>query len=443
MKLRIGILFFLSFASLSFAWAQKVYVLELKTEIDAPAARYMMKGIEAAKQEGAAALLLHLDTYGGRIDHADSIRNSLLDAGMPTAVFINRNAGSAGALISIACDSIFMAPGATIGAATVVNSGDGQAAPDKYQSYWKGIMRTTAEMKGRNPAIAEKMVDQNLDLPGISPQGQVITFSTQEALQNGYCDAEVESLEEVLEKMGLSQMEVVQYKGSSVDQAINFLINPTVTSILILLIFVGVFMEMKTPGVGFAGALAVVAIAAFFAPHYIEGLVEAWEIALFTVGIILIAVEIFVVPGFGVPGVLGIAATVTGLVASVLDNHGVSLEGTDWTEILEQTAWVLVMMVSGILVVVVLAKRVFKGKAGSPLVDTSAQTVEEGYTVVSKEILEMLGETGVALTDLKPSGYVEVKGEKVDATALGGMVDKGTSIVVEKIDGVTLIVRAV
>jgi len=442
MKPRIGILLLLIVSTVATAWAQKVYVLELKSEIDAPAARYMMRGVEEAKENGATALLVHLDTYGGRVDHADSIRTSLLDAGMPTAVYIDRNAGSAGALISIACDKIYMAAGATIGAATVVNGGDGQAAPDKYQSYWKGIMRTTAEVKGRNPAIAEKMVDQKLELPGISPAGQVITFSTQEAIEHQYCDGEATTLEEVLEKMGQSGSEIINYRGSSVDQAINFLIDPTVTSILILLIFVGVFMEMKTPGVGFAGGIAVVAIAAFFAPHYIEGLVEVWEMVLFIVGILLIAVEIFVVPGFGVPGVLGIAATVVGLVASVIDNHGVSLEGTDWTEILEKTAWVLVMMVSGILVVVVLAKRLLKGKAGSPLVDTSAQTVAEGYTAVRREILDMVGEVGTALTDLKPSGFVEVRGEKVDAIALGGVVDKGNTVRVEKVDGLTLIVRA-
>lgn len=423
--------------------SQKVYVLDLREEIDAPAARYMTKGVKAAQDAGAALIVVHLDTYGGRVDHADSIRSSLLDAGIPTAVFINRNAASAGALISIACDSIYMASGATIGAATVVNGGDGKAAPDKYQSYWKGIMRTTAELKGRNPGIAEKMVDQKLEIEGLSPVGQVITFSTLEAINNGYCEGELKSVNEVIGQMGIDQPEIVEYTGSTVDQFINFLINPTVSSILMILIFAGIFMEMKTPGVGFAGTIALLAIALFFAPHYMEGLVESWEIAVFVVGVFLIALEIFVVPGFGVPGILGIIASVGGLVAALIDNDGPTMIGTTWTEVLEQTAWVLVMMVSAILVVVVVAKRFFRGGEGHAFVDTSAQTIEEGYVAVSQDILTMVGETGIALTDLRPTGFVEINGKKRDATLKGGAANKGEKLKVVKVDGNTLIVEKI
>ncbi len=423
--------------------AQKVYVLDLRNEIDAPSARYMTRGVAAAKEDKAALIVVHLDTYGGRVDHADSIRGSLLDAGIPTAVFINRNAASAGALISIACDSIYMAPGSTIGAATVVNGGDGQAAPDKYQSYWKGIMRTTAQLKNRDPAIAEKMVDQKLELEGLSPAGEVITFSTVEALSNNYCDAELASIQEVIARMGITQPEIIEYTGSSVDQFINFLINPTVSLILVLLIFAGIFMEMKTPGVGFAGAIALIAIALFFAPHYIEGLVESWEIALFVVGVFLIALEIFVIPGFGVPGVLGIIATVGGIVAALVDNDGPSLIGVTTNELLEKIAYVLVMMVSGILVVVVLAKRFFKGGKGNAFVDTSAQTREEGYVAVRKEIMEMVGRTGTALTDLRPTGFIGIDGKRMDATLTRGSADKGEELKVTRVDGNTLIVEIV
>ena len=184
------------------AFGQTVFVLELKDEINRPAARYISHGIAAAEAANADLILLHLDTYGGRVDYADSIRSALLDTKIPTAVFIDRNAASAGALISMACDSIYMASGSSIGAATVVNGSEGAAAPDKYQSYWRSIMRSTAELQGRDPKIAEKMVDQNLDLPGISPVGQVITFSTREAIQYGYCDGEIGSLAEAAEKMG-------------------------------------------------------------------------------------------------------------------------------------------------------------------------------------------------------------------------------------------------
>ncbi len=423
--------------------SQKVYVLDLRNEIDAPSARYMSRGIASAKEDQVALIVVHLDTYGGRIDHADSIRSSLLDAGIPTAVYINRNAASAGALISIACDSIFMAPGSTIGASTAFNGAGGKAAPDKYQSYWKGIMRTTAELKNRDPAIAEKMVDPKSGLDRLSPEGQVITFSTREALSNKYCDAELNSISEVIARMGITEPEIIEYAGSPTDQLINFLINPTVSLILVLLIFAGIFMEMKTPGVGFAGAIATVAIVLFFAPHYLEGLVEFWEIALFVVGVFLIALEIFVIPGFGVSGVLGIIITVVGIVATLLDNDGPSMIGISTNELLEQTGSVLVMMVSGILIVIVMAKRLLRGGKGHPLVDTSAQTKEEGYVAVSQEIMAMVGKIGIAVTDLRLTGYIEVGGKKMDATVVGGVADKGDKLKVIKIDGNTLIVEKV
>lgn len=422
-------------------WGQTVYVLELKDEIHAPTARYMQRGIEAAEAAGAELILLHLDTYGGRVDHADSIRSALLDTEIPTAVFIDRNAASAGALISIACDSIYMAPGASIGAATVVNGGTGDVAPDKYQSYWRGIMRSTAEMQGRNPAIAEKMVDEKLELEGISPAGQVITFSTGEAIAHGYCDGEAKDMEEVMANMGVENPQAVTYEGSNIDQVINFLIHPTVGFILVLVIFAGFFMELKTPGVGFAGAAALVATALFFAPHYIEGLAESWEVAVFVVGILLLAVEIFVIPGFGVAGILGILATVVGITAALLDNDGITFQGVSSGLVLEKTAWVLVMMVSAILVVIVAARQLVSSTAAHPFVDMNTQDRAEGYTAVDNKILELVGAEGVALTDLRPSGYIEIDGEKMDAECAEGYILRGEAVFVEAVRSINLIVR--
>lgn len=421
--------------------AQKVYVLELNDEIYAPSARYMQRGVAAAEEAGAALIIVHLDTYGGRVDHADSIRSALLDTKIPTAVFIDRNAASAGALISLSCDSIYMAPGASIGAATVVDGGTGEASPDKYQSYWRGIMRSTAEMQGRNPQIAEKMVDEKLNLEGISPAGQVITFSTKEAIQYDFCDGKVESLAEVAGKMGVENAEIVLYEGSGIDQAINFLIHPTVGFILVLLIFGGFFMELKTPGIGVAGLIGLLATALFFAPHYIEGLAQSWEIAVFVVGLLLLAVEIFVIPGFGVAGVLGILAGVVGLTAALLDNQGVGFEGVSTNAVLEKTAWVLVMMVSAILVVVVLARQLVNSRGAHPFVDMNTQESSEGYTSVDTKILALVGSTGVALTDLRPSGYIEVGGKKLDAECVEGYILKGQQVVVSAVRSIHLMVK--
>lgn len=422
---------------------QKVFVLKLQDEVHASSARFISRGFEEAQKAGAALVIIHMDTYGGRVDFADSIRSDILDANMPTAVFIDRNAGSAGALISIACDSIYMAPGASIGAATVVNGGTGDAAPDKYQSYFRGVMRTTAELKGRDPRIAEKMVDQNLELEGISPKGQVITFSTQEAMKHGYCDGAKSSLREVAAEFGLENAEIVNFTGSTVDKLINWAINPAVSGFLLLLIFGGLFMEMKTPGVGFAGAVALIAMALFFLPHYIEGLAASWEIAVFLLGVVLIAVEILIIPGFGVPGVLGIVFTVVGLAAALLENKGLSLEGVPASDVLNSTALVLVMMVSGILVVIVLARHLATSRAAYPFVDGATQDREEGYTAVNNDILDLVGKEAIALTDLRPSGYIEVDGKQYDGEAEEGYIPKDSKVQVVKVRSINLIVRKI
>jgi membrane-bound serine protease (ClpP class) len=420
---------------------QKVYVLRLRDEIHASSARYISRGIAEAEAQQAALLIIDLDTYGGRIDYADSIRGNILRASMPTAVFINRNAGSAGAVISIACDSIYMAPGSNIGAATVVEGGTTQAAPDKYQSYWRGVMRSTAELKGRDPRIAEKMVDQNLDLPGISPVGQVITFSTQEAIEYDYCDGQKRSVREVAEVFGLGDAQLVAYEGTWVDKFINFLIRPSIASILVLLIFGGIFLELKAPGFGLGGAIAIVAVALFFAPHYIEGLAEVWEIALFALGVILIALEIFIIPGFGVAGISGIIIAVLGIGAALLANNGTSFEYVSVGDILQSVALVLVMLMTAILLVIWAARHIATSRAAYPFVDHAVQDKAEGYTAFNATLHELVGQVGEALSDLRPSGHITVDGKQYDAESDDGYIHRGQQVIIDRIRNMNIIVK--
>ena len=176
----------------------KVLVMDLKAEIDPRTNRLIKLGLEQAESMEADLIIIEMDTYGGLVTDANDIRTQILSFETPIYVFINEDAASAGALISIACDSIYMAPGANIGAATVVTQ-DGQAAPDKYQSYMRSIMRSTAQEKGRDPNIAEAMVDENIEIEGVTEEGSVITFSTDEAIQHGFCEGKVNSVEEILE----------------------------------------------------------------------------------------------------------------------------------------------------------------------------------------------------------------------------------------------------
>lgn len=421
----------------------KVYVVDLKSEVNVSTARHIKNGIEAAEQDNAKLIIIHMNTYGGEVVAADSIRTALLNTKIPTAVFVDKNAASAGALISIACDKIYMASGANIGAATVVNGNNGEAMPDKYQSYMRSTMRSTAEENGRDPKIAEKMVDQNLSLPGISEKGTVITFTVSEAIEHGYCDAKVSSVEEVIKLMKVKNPEIVHYEDDMTETFIQFLMLPAVSSILVIMIFGGLFFELKSPGLGFPGLVALVGAALFFAPHYLHGLVGAWEILGFGLALILIAMEIFVVPGFGVTGISGIILLVLSLTMSFLHNKDLDFSMVTWEDFAFAIFMVAIALASSLVGIFALAKYVFKSKWTHPYVSTATFSKEDGYTAFSDDFSMLVGKKGTATTDLRPSGFIEIKGKKYDAEAQTEYISVNDEVQVVKVDTYSLIVKKI
>ena len=213
-----------------------------------------------------------------------------------------------------------MAPGGSIGAATVVNQ-TGEAAPDKYQSYMRSIMRSTAEASGRNPQIAEAMVDENIEIDSISPAGEVITFSTSEAIKYDFCEGEFNSTDALLNHLNLNDYQIYRFEVSNTEAIISFFINPFISGILILIIIGGIYFELQTPGVGFPIIASIIALVLYLIPYYLNGLAENWEILAFIIGLILIAVEVFVIPGFGIFGILGLIITLGSLVFMMLNNE--------------------------------------------------------------------------------------------------------------------------
>jgi len=330
------VIFFCSVTNLLFSQdtTYTVYKFDLKEQIAPPVWRKTQKALEQAKAIEADLILVHMNTYGGMLESADSIRTALLKSEIPVYVFIDNNAASAGALISIACDSIYMEPGANIGAATVVDQ-SGKPLPDKYQSYMRSMMRSTAESKGRDPDIAQAMVDPRIAIEGIIDTGQVLTFTAKEAMKHGFCEGIASDIEEVFEIIKVENYEIVEQEFTATDKIINFLINPFVSGILIMIIIGGIYFELQTPGIGFPIGASVVAALLYFAPLYLEGLAENWEIIIFVIGLILLAVEIFAVPGFGVPGILGIIFIVAGLTLSMTGNMGLDFTGIEFTGLIK------------------------------------------------------------------------------------------------------------
>lgn len=433
-----------------------VYKFNIKENIAPAIWRQTKQAFAAADSLKADLFLIHMNTYGGTVVDADSIRTRILNSKIPVVVFVDNNAASAGALISLACDRIYMRTGASMGAATVVNQ-TGEKMPDKYQSYMRSTMRATAEAHGkdtiitaqdttykwkRDPLIAEAMVDERVYIPNVIDSGKILTFTPEEAIKNGYCEGICESVEEVLKLNSMEGAQIVEYHPTALEKFIGFMVNPIISGILIMLILGGIYFEMQSPGIGFALLVATIGAVLYFSPLYLEGMAANWEILIFVIGLILIALEVFVVPGFGVTGISGITLAFSGLVLSLVKNVNFTFDGVDGTDFMIAISTVMVGSIGGIGLAIYLSQKLFMTENGqfSHLSLKEVMSLEAGYLGVDAEILHLKGKKGTAITTLRPSGKISIEGKIYDALAVSGMIDKGTNIVVTKVETAQLYV---
>lgn len=422
------------------------FTIDLKKNVGSTTWIYIQKGFEEARKANANTIVIEMNTYGGEVSYADSIRTKILNSDIPVIVFIDNNAASAGALISIACDKIYMSQAATIGAASVVDQ-TGQKLPDKYQSYMRATMRATAEAHGkdtvvtgndtvvkwkRNPLIAEAMVDERTVVPNVADSGKILTFTTQEALKYGYCDGTAENIREIIKKeSGNQPYELVKFKPTAWDNIKGFLMSPIFQGILIMLIIGGIYFELQSPGIGFALGVAITAAVLYFAPLYIDGLAANWEIILFVVGLILIGLEIFVVPGFGITGISGIFLVVSGLILSLLNNVNFDFKPIHPADSSKAILTVIGGLTLGFGLIIYLSNKIgSKGLFKKLALETTLEN-KEGYIGVPTEGVNIVGKTGIAYTVLRPSGKVKVDEKVYDAVSVNGVfIEKGTQIIV-------------
>jgi len=427
-----------------------VYKVKIDKMIAAPLWRSVKKSFVEADSLNADFMLLHMNTYGGQVDIADSMRTLILNHRIPVLVFIDNQAISAGALIAIAADSVYMRPGASIGAATVVDQ-TGQKMPDKYQSFMRGMMRATAEAHGkkpvvkdgdttwvwhRDPEIAQAMVDPSIVLKGIVDTGQVLTFTALEAIQYGFCEGEAENIEQVMEMAGIKRYNIKELKLSAVDRLIMLLVNPVVSGLLIMLIIGGIYFELQSPGVGFPLAAAAVAALLYFAPMYLEGAAENWHLIIFILGIILVLLEIFAFPGFGVTGVLGVIGIVTGLAFVMIDKivfrFGPSTDGI--REVLAAFAIVVLAAFLSFFLSLWLSRKLFSPNRlfGSLALETSVNQADGFVSFDKVKLHSLVGSSGTAHTVLRPSGKVMIDGDVWPAVAETGFIARGAAITVRR-----------
>jgi len=411
----------------SFAQQSKFYVIEITEEISASSVRRLSKGLKESIDMDSDWVIIHMNTYGGAVDAADSMRSAILYHPIPIAVFINNQAASAGALISIACDSIYMRKGASIGAATVVNQ-SGEPMPDKYQAFMRSMMRATAEVTGRDPKIAEAMV-------GID--GKVLSYTLEEAVENGYCEGEASSIDDVAKIISGGEDYLVNSQElTALDKIILFMLSPFIQGILLMLIVGGIYFEFQSPGLGFPSVVAITAAVLYFSPLYLEGIAEYWEILLFIVGVILLLVEVLVLPGFGVAGVLGAIFIIVGLSFGMIDNSFFYYNGQiNFNLLLRPISVVTLASFLGLSLSIYLAGK-FMHHEALPMVSLATQLKDsDGFVGVESNYGSLVGREALVQTAMRPSGKIEIDGKRYEATMEIGIASKGDRVVVTRFEG--------
>ena len=411
-----------------------VYRVPVNGVIELGLAPFIERSVREAEAAGAVALVLDIDTPGGRVDAAERIADALSDAAIPVHAYVNRRAFSAGAMISLAADEIHMRPGAVLGAATPV-VGSGERAPEKIVSAMRSTMRALAEARGLDPRVAEAMVDEDIEIPGLVEAGKLLTLTTEEAVELGWARA-VEDLEALMRAIGAAGAPVQDVDVNWAERIVRFFTHPAVAPMLLSLGFIGLIVEIQSPGLGLAGAVGLLALSLFFGSHLLIGLAGLEGLILFVAGLVLITLEVFLVPGVGVLGFLGAAGVLGGLYMSLLGDLPTAGDFGRGAGILS-TSIIIVLIASWYFVKRLPSNRRL-GRSGVFLRSETARAT--GYASAVRRD-ELVGKEGVAATDLRPSGTGIFGDERIDVVSEAGWVESGTPIHIVASEGYRHVVR--
>lgn len=414
-----------------------VFVVGIGGVIDLGLAPFVARSIREAQAAGADAVVLDINTFGGRVDAAVAIRDTLLNSPVRTVAFINQRAISAGALIALACDTIVMTQGGTIGAAAPVTGGTGESQPagEKSVSYLRKEFRATAETRNRPPAFAEAMVDEDVVIDGVIAEGKLLTLTTAEALEYKVAEFSAPDLAAALEAAGLGGAEIRRTTQTWAESLVRFLTHPVVSSLLMTLGLLGLFVEIRTPGFALPGILGISALGLFFWGHWLVQLAGWEEMLLVVLGLGLLALEVFVLPGTTVAGFAGIIALVAGL--------GMTLIGAGATTsmILIALGRVAISILAALAGTLLLLRLLPHSPMGRRLVLATGMQASEGYVSTPDSDPQWLGRSGTALSPLRPAGIADIDGARVDVVSDGAFIDAGAPLVVTRVDGNRIVVR--
>jgi membrane-bound serine protease (ClpP class) len=413
-----------------------VYRLPITGTIENGLAPYVERVLATAADQGAALVVLDIDTPGGRIDAAERIVDAIRASEVPVVAWIHPRAWSAGAMIALAAEAIYMVPGGAVGAATPVD-GSGTKASEKMVSAMRAEFRALAEARGRDPRIAEAMVDEGLDLPELAPAGRLLSMTTSQALEVGFAEAEVATIEDVLALRGVDRSAgIVTLSPNWAESLVRFLTNPLVAPLLLSLGMIGLVFEIKAGAFGMGGLVSLASLGLFFGSSFLIGLAGWEEVLLLAVGMIAMGVEVFVIPGFGVAGVLGIGLIAGAVVMALL---GVAPTGGDVGTALGIVGAALLITAAVFLAWI---RHLPNSRRWGGLLLRSTQTKGEGFISAAQRD-DLIGRTAVALTDLRPSGTAEVGDERIDVVTEGEFLPAGASLSILRAEGYRHVVRAV
>ncbi len=418
------------------AGQEQVVRVPVEGVVEMGMAPFIERTLEEAASAGAAAVVLDIETPGGRVDSAERITNAIVRSEVPVYAYVNMHAYSAGAMIALATERVLMQEGAVMGAATPVD-GSGTKASEKIVSAMRAQMRALSEARGLDPVVAEAMVDEEIAIEGVVEGGKLLTLTTGEAVALGYA-VSVDGWDGVLAAIGSDEATVVQAEVNWAERIVRFFTNPVIAPFLLSLGFLGLLVEIKTAGFGLAGIAGLLSLSLFFGAHLLVGLAGAEDLILVAAGIVLILVEILVVPGFGIFGVAGGLALLGGLFMAQIGSLPSQDDLARASGVIATTA-LLVVLTAWVFLRSIFANRRL-GRSGIVLPESTDR--DEGYTSADLRP-ELVGTEGVAITSLRPAGVGLFADERVDVVSESEWIEEGTPIRIMSAEGYRHVVRAV
>ncbi|MCP1159834.1 NfeD family protein [Bacillus infantis] len=422
----LGILLIMLIPEKGNADNEVVYVVPIEETVEKGLYAFLNRAVSTAEENGGSAIIFEMDTPGGAVDAAGKIGKLLAETELKTVSFVNNQALSAGAYISLNMDEIYMVPGAVMGSAAIIDQ-SGNTAGKKAESYWLSAMKSAANQSGRDPEIALAMADESVDLPEYgAPKGKLLTLTSEQAEQAGYSEGTVSSLDELLDTLGYSGAEIRSLDESFAEKIARFITHPVVVPILLSVGSLGLVLELYSPGFGIPGSMGLAALLLFFYGHMVAGLAGYESIVLFLVGLGLIILEFFL-PG-GIAGAIGLVSVVGSLFLA--------------TDNVVHTAVSILIAIGISILVSILMIKVFgkKMKFFRKIILSDSTSTEKGY-ISNKTRAELIGLEGYALTALRPAGTAVLEDERIDVVSEGGFIQKGARLRVVKAEGSRIVVR--